>query len=245
MRFKEFLQEASHRTDISVEKAWELLEANCKDALKNFTRPLWRGTRRAREEAYLFHADANEEGRTSANTTNHYTIIMDKFLPYFGYPKRSKSIILASNGNLDYAKVFGQVYAIFPYDGIEIGVCQKHELWYTTPFKIGNDPTARGFEDWNIHFHSLGLSDNSWEDFKDSLEEKMQADGELMQWYGPLEKIQSVFQKAFDPESIHTELSDSASIRHVPGPRELWISGKCIGLSFDTWKQLKKEKGFE
>lgn len=248
--FKQFLQEASHRTDISVEKAWELLEVNCKDALKNFKLPLWRGTRKAREDAYLFHpGDEAAPGRTSANTTNYYTVIMDKFLPYYGYPKRSKSIILGNFENLAYIQEMGNVYAIFPYDGVEIGVCEDYDLWETAEFAIGNYPVKSSIRAWNNFFREHKLSEDSWEDFRDSLEEAM-ADGkpyaqQFLKWFGPPEKIEEIFKKAYSPETLNTELSDSASIRHVPGARELWISGNCIGLSLDTWKQLKKEKGFK
>ena len=247
MKFKQFLWEESHRTPIEVEDVESLLKAHCKDALKHFETPIWRGTRNSSADAYLIHGEADSAtGRRSKNTTNYYTNIMDKFLPYFGYPKRSKSIICGNNDNKDYAESFGSVYAIFPYDGVPIGVCQSHDLWQTDRFKIGKHPDNNRIDDWNDIFRHYGLLSANYEDFKDSLEEAMSEDTpkghDLLKWFGPPEKIDTVFAEAYSPENLHLELTNSAHINAIPGAHELWIGGKCIAIHQYTWKKMMEQR---
>jgi hypothetical protein len=248
VRFKEFLQESSHRNEIDIQEAKKLLETHCKDAMKNFGAPMWRGSRNMHYDAMLIHGEADSAtGRKSANTSNYYTVLMDKFLPYFGYPKRSKSIICANNSNKEYAYSFGNVYAIFPFDNVSIGVCESYDLWTTSKFTIGNDPRERGIEEWNTYFKMEKFSSDSWEYFKESLEEAMDEESpraeKLRKYFGPPEKIESVFRKAYSPENLKLELTNSDNIDNVEDSRECWIGGKCIALAHDVWKEMLKETG--
>jgi len=248
MRFKEFLlaeeEAARYKKSIPARDVEKMLNEHCKDAMKLFHRPIWRGMTSG-SDAMIIHGEAG--GRTSANTSNYYTVIMDKFLPYFGYPKRSKSIICANNENKDYTRGFGARYAIFPYDDVSIGVCQSYDLWETPSFKIGKCPDKRSIESWNSFYRRNGLSPDSWEEFKDSLEEKMQGDSEeshnLLEWFGPIEKISSVFEQAYSPENLGLELTNSANIDKIRGSHELWIGGPCIAISQDVWDEMMIEMG--
>lgn len=67
---------------------------------------------------------------------------------------------------------------------------------------------------------------------------------ELMKWFGPPEKIRSHFEKAYSPENLHLELTNSAEIENFDGERELWISGKCIALRRDVWEAYLEELRF-
>jgi len=235
--------EGDHKRDISIEKALDLLKANCWSALEHVDTPLWRGTKKSSEDAYFIHGEAGETGRESANTTNHYTILMDTFLPYYGYPLRSKSIIFANNANYDYASSFGKSYAVFPYDSESIGVCQKYDLWQTEAFRIGQYPGAKTFSDWNYFWSNYGISSASWKEFERTLTEKMAEEDtirgqDFRKWFGPPEKLRSVFEKAFSPENLHLELTNTENVYDIEGEHELWMSGKCIAIKKNVYHDI-------
>ncbi|WP_407305440.1 hypothetical protein [Acinetobacter sp.] len=246
MRFKQFLAEGDHKRDISMEEAFELLKANCKSALKHVDAPLWRGTKRSAEDAYFIHGGAEEAtGRKSANTTNHYTMLMDTFLPYYGYPLRSRSIIFATNKNEEYASSFGRLYAIFPYDGTPIGVCSEHDLWNTEPFEVGNSDEDRRINGWNHFWRDNKISSASWKEFERTMTEKMTEAGNhgrsFTQWFGPPEKLRAIFEKAYGPENLKLELTDAENVYNIDGEHELWMSGKCIAIKASVYRDHLSE----
>lgn len=260
MRFKEFLAESGRKREIDHSEAEAMLEEHCKDAMKLFHRPLWRGMTSG-EDCYVLHGGAGTP-RKSKNTRNYYTVIMDEFLPRLGYPKRSQSIICANEENRHYAASFGTLYAIFPYDGVPIGVCSNFDIWETR-FGIGRHPAKRTPEAWNNLFQQYGLESESWEDFEDSLVYEMTetwAEGDdtgsenlkalrrekgrkLLEWFGPPEKIRGVFEKAYSPENMGLTLTTSDGVDKPRGPREVWISGPCVAIERDAYMHMLKEKG--
>lgn len=249
MRFKDYLEEAKHHSEVSVEQAIELLKANCKDALKNIERPCWRGSKGASGDAVIMHGEKGT--RKSKNTTNYYTLIMDHFLPEHGYPLRSKSIIFGNYPQLEYVKAFGNPYAVFPFDGVKIGVCESYDLW-NTQVSIGNSP-KEDITFWNHVFAESGVDASSYQDMKNSLISVMNSPTPERKSY-VFDKIKSTFEKpqniemmlkqAYSPEKLGLSLVTSKDIP-TGQRRELWVSGKCVALSYKTWEkviqQLKEE----
>jgi len=253
MRFKEYLEEAKHRTDISVEKAIELLKEHCKDGLKNIETPCWRGSKGAYEEAYIIHAEKGN--RESKNTTNYYTLIMDHFLPAEGYPLRSKAMIFGNYPQHNYVSSFGNVYAVFPFDGVKIGMCEDFDLW-KTKISIGNNAEAIDITYWNDIFEHARVDASSYQDMKNSLISIINASdptgsgnkdfaiSKIKEIFGKPQNIEMMLKKAYSPEDMGLKLVTSKNI--PKGERhELWVSGKCVALSQATWekvvKQLKEE----
>ena len=69
--------------------------------------------------------------RTSKNTNNFYTGLIDKLPSWSDYPKRSKSIICSTK---DWAaKSFGNVLRVFPQNGAKIGICNNNDFWESFP----------------------------------------------------------------------------------------------------------------
>lgn len=246
MRFKDFLLlEAKHRIDISVEKAIELLRERCSDALEHFDQPIWRGSRGSTENAYLIQGDAG--GRSSANTSNYYTVIIDEFYPKRGYPKRGLSIICANAPNKNYARSYGNVYAIFPYDGTPIGVCPEEDIWHVKT-QIGNARREKTVEDWNSWFESNEIPDYSFEDMVNGIKETMEDPEDdhydyVTDVFGTKpDKVEEMIEDAYDPRILGIQLA-TPDIMHKLNdkPRELWIGGRCIALSVATWKKLHEE----
>lgn len=231
MRFKDFLREAKHRQDISVEKALELIQTECKDM--NFLEPLWRGTQNAKEDAYLIQGELG--GRSSANTSNHYTVLMDHFLVPKGFPAREKSIIVTTDKS--YAQGYGQIYAIFPFDGVPIGVCDAEDIWHLK-IKIG-DSQERKINYWNDTFDDNGIPDYSYEDMvagiKDALEdEEDEAHDKMTDIFGYPGRVEDALRRAYTPPSLDVSLKTTKQLKTL-GRNELWLSGKCVALHYDVW----------
>ena len=243
MRFKDFLQEASHREDISLERAEELLQAHCKDAIKHFDKPLWRGTRAAGEDAYLIQADKGS--RKSRNSTNYYTIIMDHFLPDNGYPLRSASLICGNNENISHVRGYGTngtVFALFPYNGVPIGVCEGEDMW-DTMLKIGGARHFRSIVHWNGYFEDCGLPDSSYDDLIESIEKVLQnpEDPNFISVEDIFESRDPrvVLEQAYSDKNLGLKLATTANVYNIEGEHELWIGGKCVAIRDDVWEKMK------
>lgn len=69
--------------------------------------------------------------RTSKNTNNFYTGLIDKLPSWSDYPKRSRSIICSTK---EYgARSFGNVLRVFPQNGAKIGICNNNDFWDSFP----------------------------------------------------------------------------------------------------------------
>lgn len=241
MKLNELLNEARRKEDISLEKAEELLRLNCKDAIKHFSTPLWRGGN-FEEDAYLLQPELGT--RRSANTANYYTIIMDEFLPKLGYPKRSASMIFGNNENYNYTVSYGETSAIFPYDGVKIGVCEKGDIWQTTSFNIGYSNYSSSMAEWNKRFGSaLHWSDSTYKEFiadiKSTLENPNSLGHDIAKDIFGAGNVETILKTAYSAENLNLELATTKNIYNIEKARELWVGGKCIAIKEEAWKRLK------
>ncbi len=77
-----------------------------------------------KEYAYMDSSKFKE--RTSAHTTNEYTILMNHILDSWKqYPKRN--VICSTDDNN--ATTYGDTYHVFPFDNTKIGVCSNFDIW--------------------------------------------------------------------------------------------------------------------
>ena len=231
--FKQYLQEARYRTDISNERAIDLLKAHCSDALKNIDTPLVRGARAAREEAYIFQGDLGS--RTSAHSnSNHYSVLFDEFNGPEGYPLREKSVIMLNWAGFKDAARWGEVYAIFPFDGVKIGVCPFKDIWDGSPFQIGTSEESKNLKFWNIWFEDQGIPDGNFDSIVDAVEEILDDDSD--KHYDQVVKVftkgqvRNQLYKAYSAKSQRFQLADTDTVYDIPGAHELWISGKCVAI---------------
>lgn len=131
-----FLSEAKYKgaprsRSITADEAIELLETNCKEAIK-YKPTLYRGYNKITD--LYSYIDPSKFTRVSANTMNYYTLFMDNDSFWKEYPKRSKSII----GTTSLERIAGwpSIMKIYPYDGAKIGVCPKHDIWFSFKSKM-------------------------------------------------------------------------------------------------------------
>lgn len=237
--FKQFLDEAKHRTDISLEKAEDLIRQHCKSALANLDNVPIRGSKKSTEEAYIIQGDAGS--RESRNTSNHYTVILDHILVPEGYPSRQASMIIGNAKN-DTVSSYGQVYAIIPYDNVKLGVCPNYDIWYT---RVSLGGTRKTLEKWNETFHEADIPDYSFEDVVRGIEDTLEdPDDEYNDAFSGIFKKGEVEKELIDgythagfalatPDQVYNKYNDTS--------RELWVGGTCIAVRWEEWEELKKK----
>lgn len=69
--------------------------------------------------------------RTSANTDNYYTLLVDHDPAWSDYPPRSSSIIASSK--LRVAQGYGTPYVVLPEHDPQIGICSEADYWVSFP----------------------------------------------------------------------------------------------------------------
>lgn len=215
--FKQFLKE-DWRTSISLDEAVNLVVANCRDSLK--AQPIYRGIDiDSPQSAYTLHGEVGE--RKSANTSNHYTVILDHVLTPLGYPKRSASAICSTD--VHRATEYGYGYRIYPYDGVKIGVCPNEDMFYTKVFVPQNGTHAR-INQINRAFMDSFVSSESFDKLvKTCVEKQCFLFGETE------EEIKKNLEKYYSPTEAGFELHTTADFHSLPR-REVWIGGKVVAV---------------
>jgi len=136
MRYKQFLNEGRSKA-ITQDVAFETIKDKCKNAYKAYTNNqiIYRGYSNYMGQ-YAIIDPKSGKPRKSANTSNHYTILIDNSPNWKGYPKRSQSLICSNS--YGYSKGYGKVYEVFPYDqGTKIGICPERDFWFSFEEGIG------------------------------------------------------------------------------------------------------------
>lgn len=247
MKFSEFLSEAisdgNYKKEITIEEAKKLLKLHCKDM--DFDEPLWRGMR-GKTPAYILEGQQSE--RKSIDQSNHYTVLIDYSIKqnHSSYPLRSKSVIAAND--LLLADGYGNnVYAIFPYDKINIGVIDG-DIWGTS---ITINDTRKGITSWNELFQEANIKAWSRPDsakliieqikslFKTDKEKLNHAQEKLIEVFETPDNVEDFLIDAYNPD-LYFGLVDTSEIG-FDNPSEVWFSDKCIAISKHIWEELKDE----
>lgn len=257
-----------YKKEIDVVEAVKLIKKHCGDI--DIEKPLFRGMRKVKD-AYVM--EGQKGARVSRDTTNHYTLIIDDILKnqYSHAPLRSKSLICTNT--LSYAKNYGTgVYAIFPYNDVEIGKCEYHDIWSS---RITFDREVNGtLVDMNEFLSEIIYRPKSYDDIvvaftkvleDDSNEGKKDAKGKFYEifkgaWedWGHDEEwvdvdkadvVRGVFELHYDPEhalgmkfGTYKELEIDEL---VDEEHEFWFGGKCVAIEYEVYKKLLKDGEFE
>jgi hypothetical protein len=174
--FKKFLEEVQY-DEMDLDAAIKIINTKCKDAfwMIHSNTPFYRGDPNVPEsvdDMGFAIADPSKTERKSANTTNHYTVILDNIHSMREYPKRSKSFICTTSRlkARDFAKQ-GNPYVIIPFDKVDIGVVNSSDLW-DTEIEIF-ESRLRPIDRFNKLWYHMGLpADNdSWPQWKEFAKE--------------------------------------------------------------------------
>lgn len=129
MKFQQYLTEGRSK-DIKKEEFERLLTTRYRHSAESFINnkngAIFRGIFDANFR-YALTNPLSGAPRTSANTTNEYTLFVDNHPSWKQYPKRSRSIIASSD--IDATENFGNPYIVFPMNGTKIGMCSSSDFW--------------------------------------------------------------------------------------------------------------------
>lgn len=255
--FKKFLKEeksefVTRTKEISYEEAKEILRTKCSQFLKSNSSPkIYRGI----DKDVMFGlVNPSSSTRTSANTSNHYTLLIDNSPRWKDYPKRSKSIICSSD--FYRAEEFGIPYIVIPFDGAKIGVCPEFDFW--DGFNGMWKKVGAGKEDYNTleefnmqledFYRTFSgkkvLPDVSWESMKAALESaaaqipnaEPSTIPHLTNYVGRylMNAVKNgksailTLQELMSPITNNFDLVDNTEISNVKGAKELWTDSNCI-----------------
>lgn len=240
MKFSEFIMEkTSYKTEISKDEILEIFKTNCKNS--DIKIPLWRGMRGS-EPAFIL--EGQKGSRQSINNSNHYTIAIDHFLKKKGsdIPLRSKSIVAGSHDMIDDVKNFGpDIYAIFPFDNVKIGVVPEYDLW-GIKFEI-NDYLVT-LNKLNGLYNDAGITDEDYFSFNRELkkyveEHKDDKSDKLVRYFIDEDHVDSTLREIYETE-MGFRFVDSRQVKHIDA-NEVWIGGKCLAIKLEVYNEIKKE----
>lgn len=156
--FLETYEEPKKRSmSISIKDAVDIIKNNCTEFLKDKKSRIFRGLG-DNDSSYLLVKPSEGLLRRSANTDNHYTLLIDHSKRWDGFPKRSKSIICTTNGET--ACNYGFLYVVIPFDNAKIGVCPLSDIWYSFKMDINEfvqDLSRVGVSDYDFDAMLAGL----------------------------------------------------------------------------------------
>ena len=234
MNFRQFLNE-KYRDEITLEEAVKTFKEKCKNVDLEYG-VLYRGV-------YSNYADYNiltgEEGkRKSANTTNHYTKIIDHNLKGTDYPLRSKSIICTND--YDYARNYSAVnpYVIIPFDGVKIGVCPTDDMWLT---KVKFDMTTMDAIGLNELYDLVGVKDDSFETIVNGIEKAIKDEkGSISDLFTDDKSVKEQLEDAYSIENLGFRLIENKDISKLKDSRECWIGGSCLAIEYSAFEEFKE-----
>lgn len=258
--FTSFLLNEGRTETLTQEHALAMIDKHCSNYLKNAKRSsasvIYRGIRSGSRDHFLY-GDSSLHTRESANTTNHYTMLVDHMLPSWKpYPNRSESFICTTARFA--AGAYGIPYTVFPYDGTTVGICPRSDFWNSFP-KLS---TILGIDSMNhfnelleiiynefVHdelksvsnksefFHNLDklnkvmLKKSKEEDLRDrNYKYRMTSIVKFIdQWYKHSKNILTMLDELMDPELNGFALTKSDDIL-INTNAEVWFAGPAIFL---------------
>ncbi|QYF93696.1 hypothetical protein KY495_00170 [Massilia sp. PAMC28688] len=216
-----------------------LLRTACRDACRHIDIPIVRGFS---GDAPLYRLEGTQGERQSRSDEHYHTIIMDEFLPHEGYPRRSESIICGNWLNLQYAGDYGATYAIFPFDGIPIGVTYGHDFLDT---RIAMDHfrprSAPSIMEWNALFKSLGLRDDSYAAFREDVQRLRGKGGDIDAMFPAGADVDEVLRHTYGSSRMRLQIVTPVTLATIQDrQREMWFSGPCVAIRIDQLDTIKR-----
>jgi hypothetical protein len=229
-----------------VQKAIDLLNAHCKDALwmlHNNT-PIWRGFSHAPNLLFQM-IDTSKTERVSENTSNYYTAILDNNPKMAKYPKRSRSLICSMDRHDAEAFASGNLsaFAIIPFDGTKIGAVNEADMWNVQVSIFG---LTESISNINEVYEQWGIEDNirSLEEFAENLRagdvkpSLKYGSARLSITYDVKENFMDELYDAYSPHKLGFSLHTTSNLHGVEG--EVWVGGRVMMIHPDMLDKLVK-----
>lgn len=250
--FKKFLQEAEVKPmdapefEGDLDALVEIVRTKAKNSFNPKTGKsyLFRGVRESVQPGVM---NPGSGVRKSQNTTNFYTSIVDTNPANADFPKRASSFICTNNEKVAAAyarKDDSRTLAIYPFDGVPIGVVNKPDFWLLT----ANFPTFGVMEKLPALNHLMAeiacttsapdsmdeiiellRTCKSPEEFKEAVNEYLVTNsaGHSL----PAKEVQKKFIEEIPAAYSYDELGATleTSVKDIgTASTECWFSGKCV-----------------
>lgn len=185
--------------------------------------PIYRGVENLRRDKCYIVEPAKHE-RTSANTENYYTLIIDNSKRWSKYPKRSRSIICATNTSI--ADDYGYIFRIIPESNARVGICGNCDFWASFP-NLGGYSMA----DLNRVLEDLWCIVKGNDIYPDGYHEIVEL------FYSVDNHIHAVYDESLDynrdefpDESENTleDMSRESTIDYFLSSDDVWVGGKNL-----------------
>lgn len=250
--FKDYLLEAAKGKkpkyeSLSVEAAVNMLNTHCKDALWMLleNHPIYRGDKSLVLNSDFATVDPSKTKRVSANTSNHYTAILDHHPGMKNYPKRSRSFIASFSEfkTRMYLDKGQKPVILIPFDNVKIGCINSRDLWDIQVNLFGK---IRHIYDWNEKFVISGIKP-SWAGFK-AFQYEMDIDSENEEndafeyMFGNKAKKSNFLDEilsAYNPQKLGFTCHTTKTMPHKQDG-EIWVGGPCMIVTYDMWEELRK-----
>lgn len=229
MKFLDFLNERDSRQQYKKElneyDYQQLLKSKCSNInINDENCILYRGMS-GTNDYYLL--DSNQRNRTSADTSNHYTVIFEETFKD-KLPLRSKSIVCANYKNINHTKNFGsELYKIIPFNDTKIGVTVGNDIW---DCKI----LRKSIEYWNNQYKKYNISDKSFESIVRDLEEHKKSfnyhNSTLHELLSKNDDIAKLLIESYNPDNLKLYSINEKEIKTVDYAAEMWFSGKALAI---------------
>lgn len=247
-KFYKFINESKRVQRVTESDAKEMIRFNCKKSVNGT--PIYRGTNF--DSSDFGYGDPQGKIRTSANTSNFYTLIMSNSKPWKNYPPRNESFICSLD--YDYAYEYGSnAYRVVPYDGTPIGICSEMDVWDSfkdfdamSEFNEGIESLAEKF---NLNMNKMN-SDYKYllkalDTIGENIREKeLYVEGQR----GDMKKFFREFLKQKKSLSEYTikKLSPNYNNFKLKKPEtiepgsdvEVWFSGKAVFIDIDKEDEI-------
>lgn len=262
MRFKTFLLEGWRSTVLEPEEAFKILKTKCSEAMSLDEPLVYRGMMVDGSKETFHLSKPSQFERTSANTSNEYTVLIDNSSAWNDYPKRSRSLICGNIKNMGYAEGFGRLGMILPFNGAKFGVCPSKDFWVgfkETFLKYGlNDLDEFNYilrdlfkkvdielDRKNKDYDKLVAALEAGEDWlRDNDEEETSYDDKQIKSLFKTvidgsEYIVDFLHRILDPKKNNFEISDYLGLKKYQDiKREVWTDSDCI-IIFDDHNSMK------
>lgn len=245
-----------YRKEINALEAVELIKKHCKNV--DFNKPLYRGMGYTKLRDYLL-IEGQKGGRQSQNTSNHYTLIIDKLLNdnYSYAPLRSKSIICTNS--IRKAHNYGNAYIILPFDDTEIGMCEYDDIW-ESHVRLGDMNLQ--ISEMNLYLKDIIKSPKSYQEIVDAMVDNLKSDNptkfmqEIVSAYKEnngiddeedidfAEVVENSLYDAYEPEhglNMQFGTYKELEINELDEAHEFWIGGKVIAIHYLEWKYILRQ----
>ena len=222
MKFKHYLNEG-RSVSIDKEAAIGYIKTNCKKNYNFFMKKkdwIFRGVDSISSEYIIIDTNKGRP-RVSANTQNYFTLLMDNLPSWKKYPKRSHSIICATDQ--ENAKSYGTLYVVIPYDNTNIGIAPDGDIWWSfkeTHILDFNDTISKMFRKYK-------LPARNWKELKSSLIELNKGNIIRQGGFGVFDRNKDIIKEMdyiYSPEYNNFK----HGLKNMSYGKEIWIQGKSI-----------------